>query len=1316
MGIRIFILLLFIGIAQHPINAQRNKQVRCSTPEYNQSLARKNPDRGSASDFEKWMAKRLKEKHNRKANGKKSTGFNSNQVITLPIIFHIIHNGETTGATPNIDAQYINAQLQQLNQDFANLSGSTQNVAADTKVQFCLAQIDPSGNCLAEAGINRINRNNLSFTAPPYDQAYFESQIKPATQWNPNQYYNVWTAELVTGLFGFAQLPEAASLAGVQSGNGSAATDGTVVQYQKIGSKTLPFSSGAPYNMGRTLTHETGHWLGLIHIWGDGPCGIDDFCQDTPRQSFSSAGCPSGVDSCPSDPGNDMYENYMDYSNDICMNTFTADQANRISVVMDAQEGSPRRAILANSNMCGCAPIADFTPAETTIELCSPNQDINFINTSERVYLGTSYNWTFSGAGVSPNSSTLASPTISTSFSGQLSATLTVSNVNGTSSTGPRSFTVTTASSTPGQTGLTAPLHNQIDVSLSPVIEWNTVSGASSYYVEYSTSSNFSAAVFAHYSTTDTLRLHSLVENTQYYWRVFSLNACNTSNPFLGTPSATRSFKTLTLDCQQYSAQNMPMTISSSGKPTVQSTLTVPVGSGPIVDINIIPLNINHSYISDLTVSLTSPAGDASILLTDICKSEDDLFLNFDQDGQAYTDIPCPATDGLAYRALTSFDEFIGTDPTGDWVLTISDAFSGDGGALVGWTLEICTEPVAVCDGSLTVSATASDLSCYDVNDGSVTATVSGGSGPYSYYWETASGTPLSTSSSVTSLSPATYLLTVTDANQCTNTTSAIVQNPAPISINLTKISDVNCAGGTDGALSAALSGGSGGLTYQWSSGQSSLSPSGLPAGVYSITATDANTCISSAAITISEPPSAITMQIVNQQNISCHNENDGSATVNYSGGTAPYQILWSNNQSNQSASGLTPGKHFVTITDNNGCSAIDSVNITQPAALVSNQDTIRHISCYAAQDGTATVAAAGGTAPYSYTWSTTDQTPSVSNLGPGRFYVTITDANNCHAVDSIDIIEPLELKATFSVTEATCQVTDDGAITTMLSGGSAPYYSSWEDNTGAIIATSENIINLAPGIYYITIIDNNNCVLTDSVLVDESFDWIISPYADPETCVGISDGQLYGIATGGSGSYSYLWEDEAGASVNTNDLPAGNYFITCTDMTTGCSLMDSVTLIGLPPLQFISAPYAIDESCFEMDDGSLYAEATGGTSMLIYTWKDSLGNVVSNTGLAPGLYNLEVSDANGNCSIYGSATINAAPYEYTVNQGNMLTGVQTISKDYESSRRIESNQQINGPGLTVDYDADQSILLKAGFEVKAGNVFHAFIDGCGGS
>ena len=188
----------------------------------------------------------------------------------------------------------------------------------------------------------------------------FNNSIKPQTQWDPTRYFNIWLADLGGGLLGYAQFPSSSGLPGLNTNGGNANTDGVVVTSSSVGSVANP-SSGGPYNLGRTLTHEVGHWLGLRHIWGDSSaCTNDDFCADTPDATNSNGGCPT-VDSCPSDGlGADMVENYMDYSNDACLNTFTADQKTRIQAVL---ANSPRRMELATSTVCEPAVVYDYDGA-----------------------------------------------------------------------------------------------------------------------------------------------------------------------------------------------------------------------------------------------------------------------------------------------------------------------------------------------------------------------------------------------------------------------------------------------------------------------------------------------------------------------------------------------------------------------------------------------------------------------------------------------------------------------------------------------------------------------------------------------------------------------------------------------------------------------------------------------------------------------------------------------------------------------------------------------------------------------------------------
>lgn len=272
---------------------------------------------------------------------------------TIPIIFHIFTDG---AGSENISAAKVQAQVDQLNIDYADQAGSPFAVSADTEIEFCLALVDNNGTPLAEPGINRITQ----YGQGPFSSNDFDNSMKAATQWDPNKYFNVWVANLSGGLLGYAQFPNNSGLAGMNANNGAANTDGCVIIYSSVGSVASPFSGGAPYNMGRTLTHEAGHWLGLRHIWGDGGCGASDFCNDTPDSDGSNFGCPNTT-SCSSV---DMVENYMDYTDDDCMNTFTADQKTRMQTVMAI---CPRRMQFITSTVCNSSSSVDDIGASNIV-------------------------------------------------------------------------------------------------------------------------------------------------------------------------------------------------------------------------------------------------------------------------------------------------------------------------------------------------------------------------------------------------------------------------------------------------------------------------------------------------------------------------------------------------------------------------------------------------------------------------------------------------------------------------------------------------------------------------------------------------------------------------------------------------------------------------------------------------------------------------------------------------------------------------------------------------------------------------------------
>jgi hypothetical protein len=292
-------------------------------------------------------------------------------VVNVPIIFHVITSG--TGPT-NLSDAIIQAQIDQLNLDFSDQGGvngaqSAYAVSADAEIVFVAATIDPNGNPLAVPGVNRVT----SFGAGPFADTDFDSgdggfEIKPATIWDRSTYANVWTADLQGGLLGYAQFPSNSTLPGFPADGGSEFNDGVVCGYGTIGSRDLPGTANT-YNLGRTLTHEIGHWIGLRHIWGDGNCNADDFVADTPNAGSSNFGCPGGTNSCTGgqNPGNDMIENYMDYTDDSCMDLFTAGQVLRIETVLTNSDGISN---LPDSTTADPVPPTIFYPnqAVTVVE------------------------------------------------------------------------------------------------------------------------------------------------------------------------------------------------------------------------------------------------------------------------------------------------------------------------------------------------------------------------------------------------------------------------------------------------------------------------------------------------------------------------------------------------------------------------------------------------------------------------------------------------------------------------------------------------------------------------------------------------------------------------------------------------------------------------------------------------------------------------------------------------------------------------------------------------------------------------------------
>lgn len=342
-------------------------------------------------------------------------------VVTIPVVFHIIHNGDAVGSGENVSDTYINAQLDQLNKDFRKLNSDASlipslfaGVAADAEIQFCLAQRTPAG--AATTGINRLNQGQASWT-----MNQIESSLKPSTIWDRNKYLNLWTVVFGgsdAGTLGYAQFP-----------GGAANTDGVVLLYSSLGSTAVTNPAGGAYGKGRTCTHEVGHWLNLRHIWGDATCG-SDLVSDTPTHNTANYGCPTypHASTCSGAP-TEMTMNYMDYTDDACMYMFSAGQKTRMQALF-AAGGS--RASLATSDGCTapsgggggttCGNPASLAASSVTASSASLSWSAVSGATSYNVQYKTSSATTWTTGSVTSNGASLSGLTASTTYNWQVQA------------------------------------------------------------------------------------------------------------------------------------------------------------------------------------------------------------------------------------------------------------------------------------------------------------------------------------------------------------------------------------------------------------------------------------------------------------------------------------------------------------------------------------------------------------------------------------------------------------------------------------------------------------------------------------------------------------------------------------------------------------------------------------------------------------------------------------------------------------------------------------------------------------------------------
>jgi hypothetical protein len=356
-------------------------------------------------------------------------------------------------------------------------------------------------------------------------------------------------------------------------------------------------------------------------------------------------------------------------------------------------------------------------------------------------------------------------------------------------------------------------------------------------------------------------------------------------------------------------------------------------------------------------------------------------------------------------------------------------------------------------------------ISCNGGNNGSIKAVPDGGSSPYVYMWSNGSQT-----ATVNNLSAGTYTVTVSDSQGCSQTSSITILQPNPLLATVSATAQTQ-VGVNNGTATVLPTGGSPGYTVKWSNGSIMLSITNLAPGAYTVTVTDNKGCTKSNTANVNATTCSVSGEI-SATNLNCAGVASGTATVNVTGAPMPIVYNWSNGAQTKTVSNLAAGNYSVTVTGSNGCSTVLSTQITGPQLLVLSVVGHTDVLCTSSQNGTATVSAAGGTAPYTFVWSNGSTGASVTGLGAATYSCTTTDSHGCTATQNVLISSPpAVVLSVLTKTDVACNNEQTGSITMTATGGTSPFSYVWSNT-----ATGPTLNNLGVGNYLCTVTDANGC------------------------------------------------------------------------------------------------------------------------------------------------------------------------------------------------------------------------------------------------
>jgi SprB repeat/Secretion system C-terminal sorting domain/HYR domain len=490
---------------------------------------------------------------------------------------------------------------------------------------------------------------------------------------------------------------------------------------------------------------------------------------------------------------------------------------------------------------------------------------------------------------------------------------------------------------------------------------------------------------------------------------------------------------------------------------------------------------------------------------------------------------------------------------------------------------------------------------------------------------------------------PGVYTAVVTNnANGCTATaTITVLQNTTAPIATIAPPGNLTC-NNTAVQLNASESSQGISYSYVWTttnglilSGDTTLTPIVGAAGTYTLAVTNLdNGCVALATTTIVQIP-PVSASIAATTNVSCHDGSNGSASATGTGGNGVLLYAWSNGDTSATISGLTAGAYVVTVSDGNNCTASATAIVVQPDALLANANATGETSL-GANDGTAAAAPSGGTPDYGYVWSNGATTMAITNLTPGSYSLTATDANGCSVVQTVTVNSfGCMLSVNIASTSTTCNGSNDGTAFVTLTGAVDPVVFAWSNGV-----TADNISGLSPGSYTVSVLDANNCQAVLNTNITEPTIVVANAFATGETSLGANDGSATAIPTGGAGFYSFLWSN--GVTTATNfGLTPGLYTVTATDFN-NCVAVQTVSVSAFNCI--ITADVTgVGVRCFGLNDGLASVVVNGGQLPYGYSWSNGVTTATANN-LPAGNFSVTATDAAG-CVVVDSIVI-AQPQE----------------------------------------------------------------------